>query len=250
MPTTTSSTSTSRCGARSGRSRSDRLTATEVAPGQDPARLGPSRLRARRRPARRQEGAAAGAQRPRRPVRRAPHRDPTLGVQLDGRDARRRRATACAKIVAEETADAAAFEKDQERIDNAKAHPWRYALYLLLLGTIPAFLIVGGVFWFYGRERKTGYDREYEQEPPTDTAPALVPTLLRQGGEAGSFEFTATLFDLIRRGVFTSTPVTTERKTWGGLRSENVSDLELAAGQGRREARRPGRTPSPASSRA
>ena len=155
-----------------------------------------------------------------------------------------------AKIVAEETADAAAFEKDQERIDHAKAHPLRYGLYLLLLGTIPAFLIVGAVFWFYGRERKTGYDREYEQEPPTDTAPALVPTLLRQGGEPGSFEFTATLFDLIRRGVFTSTPVTTERKTWGGLRSENVSDLELGAGQGRREARRPGRTPSRASSRA
>ena len=58
-----------------------------------------------------------------------------------------------------------------------------------------------------------------------------MPTLLRQGGEAGSFEFTATLFDLIRRGVFTSTPVTTERKTWGGLRSENVSDLELAEGK-------------------
>ena len=57
-----------------------------------------------------------------------------------------------------------------------------------------------------------------------------MPTLLRQGGEAGSFEFTATLFDLIRRGVFTSTPVTTERATWGGLRTENVSDLELAAG--------------------
>ena len=107
--------------------------------------------------------------------------------------------------------------EDQERIDNAKAHPWRYALYLLLLGTIPAFLVVGAVFWFYGRERKTGYDREYEQEPPTDTEPALVPTLLRQGGEPGSFEFTATLFDLIRRGVYNSTPVTTERKTWGGL---------------------------------
>ena len=126
----------------------------------------------------------------------------------------------------------------------------RYGLYLLLLGTIPAFLIVGAVFWFYGRERKTGYDREYEQEPPTETAPALVPTLLRQGGEAGSFEFTATLFDLIRRGVFTSTPVTTERKTWGGLRSENVSDLELGPGKDdekldalgeRRRARRRGR---------
>ena len=117
------------------------------------------------------------------------------------------------------------------------AHPWRYALYLLLLGTIPAFLIVaGGLLVLRPRAPKTGYDREYEQEPPTDTAPALVPTLLRQGGEAGSFEFTATLFDLIRRGVFTSTPVTTERTTWGGLRSENVSDLELAAGQGGREA--------------
>ena len=90
----------------------------------------------------------------------------------------------------------------------------RYALYLLLLGTIPAFLVVAAVFWHYGREVKTGYDREYEQEPPTETEPALVPTLLRQGGEAGSFEFTATLFDLIRRGVFTATPVTTERATW------------------------------------
>src|SRR4029077_6671300 len=52
-----------------------------------------------------------------------------------------------------------------------------------------------------------------------------------QGGEAGSFEFTATLFDLIRRGVYTATPVTTERATWAGLRSENVADLELAAGK-------------------
>ena len=134
-------------------------------------------------------------------------------------------------IVAEEAADAAAFEKDSERIENAKQHPWRYALYLLLAGTVPAFLVVGGVFWFYGRELKSGYDREYEQEPPTDTEPALVPTLMRQGGEAGSYEFTATLFDLIRRGVFTSTPVTTERSIWGGLRKESVSDLELAAGK-------------------
>jgi uncharacterized membrane protein len=90
---------------------------------------------------------------------------------------------------------------------------------------------VAVVFWFFGREVRTGYDREYEQEPPTDTPPALVPTLLRQGGTAGSFEFTATLFDLIRRGVYASTPVTTERSTWGGLKSESVSDLELSAGK-------------------
>ena len=84
-----------------------------------------------------------------------------------------------------------------------------------------------------GRERRTGYDREYEQEPPTDTEPALVPTLLRQGGEAGSFEFTATLFDLVRRGVYKAEPTTTERPIWAGLRSETISDLELSAGEDR-----------------
>src|SRR5205814_913512 len=72
---------------------------------------------------------------------------------------------------------------------------------------------------------------EYEQEPPTDTTPALVPTLLRQGGKAGSFEFTATLFDLIRRGAYTAKPVTSERSTWAGLRTEHLADLELSAGE-------------------
>ncbi len=84
----------------------------------------------------------------------------------------------------------------------SKAHPLRTGLIALALATLPALLLIWLVFWFMGRERRTGYDREYEQEPPTDTEPALVPTLLRQGGEAGSYEFTATLFDLIRRGVY------------------------------------------------
>ena len=134
------------------------------------------------------------------------------------------------KIVAEEQEDAASFERDHAKIENAKAHPWRYALYVLLLGTLPSLAVVAAVFWIYGRERRTSYDREYEQEPPTDTEPALVPTLLRQGGEAGSYEFTATLFDLVRRGVFTAKPVTTERSTWGGLRHEQVADLEIGDG--------------------
>ena len=102
---------------------------------------------------------------------------------------------------------------------------------MLGLATIPALLVISAVFWFMGRERRTGYDREYEQEPPTDTEPALVPTLLRQGGEAGSYEFTATLFDLVRRGVYKAVPTTTERPIWGGLRHETVSDLELSAGK-------------------
>ena len=86
-----------------------------------------------------------------------------------------------AAIVAEEAADAAEFEQDSERIDHAKQHPWRYALYLFLLGTIPAFLVVGAVFWFHGRELETGYDREYEQEPPTDDGAGARPDAAAAG---------------------------------------------------------------------
>ncbi len=139
------------------------------------------------------------------------------------------------KISDEEQADAAAYERDHDRIEDAIRHPWRPGLVLLALGTIPAFLLAGLVFWRFGREQRTGYDREYEQEPPTETQPALVPVLLRQGGGAGSFEFTATLFDLIRRGFYRSAPTTTERSLWGGLRSELVSDLELTAGDQKQE---------------
>ena len=135
------------------------------------------------------------------------------------------------RIVQEELADADRYARDHDRIDALKAHPIRTALVVLGLATIPALLIIAAVFWFMGRERRTGYDREYEQEPPTDTEPALVPTLLRQGGEAGSYEFTATLFDLVRRGVYKAVPTTTERPIWGGLRHETVSDLELSAGK-------------------
>ena len=90
--------------------------------------------------------------------------------------------------------------------------------------------MIAFVWWGYGRERGTSYDREYEQEPPTETQPALVPGLLAQGGTPGSLEFTATLFDLIRRGRYRAEPVTTERKIWGGLKTQQVADLELSLG--------------------
>ena len=40
--------------------------------------------------------------------------------------------------------------------------------------------------------------------------------------------FTATLFDLIRRGVIAAQPVSVELKTWGGVRTEQITDLELS----------------------
>ena len=130
-------------------------------------------------------------------------------------------------IVAEEAASQRAYEHDRERIDDAKGHPVRTMSSLLLLGFGPALGLMTLVWLVYGRERRTGYDREYEQEPPTDTEPALVPSLVRQRTVPGSNEFTATLFDLIRRGRYKATPVTTERPLWGGLRHENVADLEV-----------------------
>ena len=85
------------------------------------------------------------------------------------------------------------------------------------------------MFWCFGRERRTGYDREYEQEPPTDTEPALVPTLLAQGGEAGSFEFTATLFDLIRRKRLQGDPGDDRAERSGvACATSSVADLELS----------------------
>ena len=136
-----------------------------------------------------------------------------------------------AKIIAEQKNGAATLEKEHAGIEHAKHHLGRYLLYIVSIAILPALAVLALVFWFFGREYRTGYDREYEQEPPTDTAPALVPTLLRQGGEAGSLEFTATLFDLIRRGVYTSTPATTEKSVWGGMKKETVADLEISAGK-------------------
>ncbi len=61
-----------------------------------------------------------------------------------------------AKITAEELEDAQAYERDKERIDDAKAHPWRSALIVLAIGTIPALLIAMVVFWRFGREPRPG----------------------------------------------------------------------------------------------
>ena len=134
------------------------------------------------------------------------------------------------------------------KIDDAQDAPLAHALaILLLLGSSPPSRH-RAVFWLYGRERSTGYDREYEQEPPTDTEPALVPPLLRQGGEAGSYEFTATLFDLIRRGRYTSTPVDDRAEDLGRPAHRERRRPRAHAGRTDDRADRRGRSRSPTSS--
>jgi uncharacterized membrane protein len=104
---------------------------------------------------------------------------------------------------------------------------WGSGLALLI-----AFGIGGFVYLRYGREPRIDYDRQYEQEPPTELTPAEVGALLSQGAVTER-EFTATLFDLIRQGAITATPSQVERSTWGGLRREMISDLVLAEGPDR-----------------
>ena len=151
-----------------------------------------------------------------------------------------------AKIVAEEQADAEEYAKDQERIDELKDNPLRTGLVVLALATLPALVVIAAVFWFFGRERRTRTTGSTSRSRRPTPSPRSCPTLLRQGGEAGSYEFTATLFDLIRRGVYKATPATTERKIWAGLRTQTVSDLELSAGE--EPTLRPGSTMSQTSS--
>ncbi|MGH3142074.1 MAG: DUF2207 family protein, partial [Gaiellales bacterium] len=135
-----------------------------------------------------------------------------------------------ATIVARQTKRAEDYDDDREKLQDARDNLGRTMLTLSAFAFAPALAVMFVIWLLFGRERGTSYDREYEQEPPSDEAPAIVPPLLRQGTYPGSLEFTATLFDLIRRGYYVAKPVTSEKKTWAGLRSEQVADLELSMG--------------------
>ena len=67
-------------------------------------------------------------------------------------------------------------------------------------------------------------------EPPDDLAPALVPSLLAQRVVAGGDQLAATLFELVRRGRYTMTPVTREESSFAGLRHKEIDDVDLARG--------------------
>jgi uncharacterized membrane protein len=130
-------------------------------------------------------------------------------------------------ILEEEAAEARRVEEERR---NSRAL-LRLLPLLALLSFVPALSFAAFLYPRYGRERRVDYDREYEQEPPTDDAPAAVGVLMGQRNNVGVREFTATMFDLIRRGALTAEPVTVERKTWAGLRTEVISDLQIGMGK-------------------
>ena len=121
---------------------------------------------------------------PARPIRRAPRSDPAPRVHLDGGYAGRTR-PGLERIVAEERDDAAAYERDQRKIDEALDNLPRTLATLLALALGPALALLAFVWWRFGREHKTAYDREYEQEPPTETAARARAVAARPGRDAG-----------------------------------------------------------------
>jgi uncharacterized membrane protein len=121
---------------------------------------------------------------------------------------------------------------DQEGVWEEEANDAREAARNGLIAGALAFVgLVGGagglVYLRYGKEPRTGYDREYEQFPPSDLSPAEVGALISQGG-VDEKQFTATLFDLIRQGVVSAVPGQVTRETWAGLRKEEITDLTLS----------------------
>ena len=112
-----------------------------IAPGRHPAAPGATRLRARRRHARRQSREPPRARHSRRPVRRAARALPPPRVHLDGRDAGRN-GPGLAQIVAEERDDAAAYERDQRKIDEALDNLPRTLAILLALALGPALALI------------------------------------------------------------------------------------------------------------
>jgi uncharacterized membrane protein len=92
----------------------------------------------------------------------------------------------------------------------------------------PAIVLLFVIVLLFGPDPPVTYDREYEESPPTDTPPALVPPLLRRSTTPEPNEFTATLMDLVRRGYFAARPVPGGRRSDGP--GQDSGDLELRRG--------------------
>ena len=120
----------------------------------------------------------------------------TAGAQVEN-------GTGSQRIVAEEVPDARVVERDRSedrrRPATTSAGP---SCYLLLAGgrAVRAALAGARAGWSSGGSARRGYDREYEQEPPSTWSRRSCRRCCARAATAGSNEFTATLFDLIRRG--------------------------------------------------
>ena len=119
---------------------------------------------------------------------------------------------------------------DEEAADARSARILSLLPLFGLLLIVPAAGIMGLIYLRYGREPKVDYDREYEQEPPTHDPPAVVSAIIDQRPSVGTKEFTATLFDLIRRGALKAEPISVKEEGWL-TGAKTLTDLRLHPGE-------------------
>src|SRR5215213_9082940 len=111
------------------------------------------------------------------------------------------------------------------------------ALWLQRLQPVFALLLVAMavglmalIYMRYGREPGVDYGERYEREPPTDDPPGVVSAIMGQQPSVGTREFTATLFDLIRRGVLTAQPVSVQQGNLLGEKTMTDLRVDLTSG--------------------
>jgi len=109
-------------------------------------------------------------------------------------------------------------------------------IFLRLLSIWGIWLILGPLIWlpFYLRIwKKAGKDYRFEDIPeyfhelPSSLSPALVEVLLREGREITPSSFTATLFDLARRGFIEIQDRIVEKKVIFGRKEEYETTVTL-----------------------
>jgi uncharacterized membrane protein len=133
-------------------------------------------------------------------------------------------------ILAEEKEIAKDDARDRERKEWARANAAALAAAAFALLFLPALAICSWIWMRHGKEFPAGLVPPYVMEPPGEDPPALIAALLEPGHQRVTGDaFTATLFDLIRRGYIDAQATTTYKKKWAGLREEETSDLSVAA---------------------
>lgn len=98
------------------------------------------------------------------------------------------------------------------------------------------WLVLGSILWFFvylhhwkkvGRDYRFADIPEYWRDLPSDLRPALVEVLRREGRTVTPRSFTATLFDLARRGYLEFEDRTGEKKGIFGTRSKQETQISL-----------------------
>jgi len=136
---------------------------------------------------------------------------------------------------------------ERARRENERAEA-RRARFLKAAGVWGLWQIAGPLLWllfFFRSWSAVGKDHrfddlpEYVRELPSDLPPALVQTLMREGRDVTPAAFTATLFDLARRGYLTFEDRRTQKRTLFGSKDAVDTLMTLNRAPGRDAGLRP-----------